>query len=378
MAGFECTDKLNAFGNRVDFLELTGHYQHLADDYLALHPFNMTTVREGIRWSRVEKQPNTYDWEPVKKMMAQSKESGIQIIWDLCHFGYPDDLTPLHPMFARRFAALCRNFVMMYREIYPNDELIVTPINEVSFISWLGGDVAGTSPWCFNHGWHVKYALMRAYIEGIEAMREVDARVRIMTTEPLIHIVAPHDAAPELVATAALRNDEQFQVLEILSGAMCPELRGKPEYVDIIGVNYYFNNQWETGSNRTLDWLDKAEDRTASLHQLVGDLYQRYKRPIVLSETSHPGEHRAQWMDMIADECAHIVNMQIPLWGICWYPVLDRPDWDHLDPWHRSGLWDRDHMGANPARSVLHQPVAASLLRAQALIQTARHRISGR
>ncbi|RRA97354.1 amine oxidase, partial [Larkinella rosea] len=25
MAGYECTDKLNAWGNRVDFLQITGH-----------------------------------------------------------------------------------------------------------------------------------------------------------------------------------------------------------------------------------------------------------------------------------------------------------------------------------------------------------------
>ncbi|RZK31762.1 MAG: amine oxidase, partial [Hymenobacter sp.] len=31
--GYECTDQLNAFGNRVDFLPLTGHLQRLDEDY---------------------------------------------------------------------------------------------------------------------------------------------------------------------------------------------------------------------------------------------------------------------------------------------------------------------------------------------------------
>jgi hypothetical protein len=26
--------------------------------------------------------------------------------------------------------------------------------------------------------------------------------------------------------------------------------------------------------------------------------------------------------------------------GICIYPLVDRPDWDHLDVYHNSGLWD--------------------------------------
>ena len=49
MAGFECTDKLNAFGNRVDFLNITRHLEYINNDYKNLHDFNIVTVREGIR-----------------------------------------------------------------------------------------------------------------------------------------------------------------------------------------------------------------------------------------------------------------------------------------------------------------------------------------
>ncbi len=65
MAGYECTDQQNAFGNRVDFLPLTGHLQRLDEDYRDLAPFGIRTVREGIRWSQVEKSPYRYDWETV-------------------------------------------------------------------------------------------------------------------------------------------------------------------------------------------------------------------------------------------------------------------------------------------------------------------------
>ncbi len=62
MGGFECTDKLNAFGNRVDFINETGHLQLLDEDYLQLLPVGIRTVREGIRWSQVEKSAYQYDW----------------------------------------------------------------------------------------------------------------------------------------------------------------------------------------------------------------------------------------------------------------------------------------------------------------------------
>ncbi len=363
MAGFECTDKLNAFGNRVDFLNLTAHLELIDEDYQRLHDFNIATVREGIRWSQVEKAPYVYDWSTVAGMIEAGKRNHVQQVWDLCHFGFPDDLTPLHPMFARRFAALCRSFVHFYRCINPDDVLIVIPINEVSFISWLGGDVCGTTPYCKGYGWEVKYNLMRAYIEGVEAIKEADASVQILTSEPLVNIGAPLNATPEQIAAAALQHEYQFQVTDILSGRICPELRGKPEYIDMIGLNYYYNNQWIHNTFDFLVWKDDPKDmRWRPLNDLIKEVYDRYNQPIVITETSHPTEDRGLWIDMIAKECSSILRSDIPLLGVCIYPIIDRPDWDDLITWHHSGLWD---VNTHNHERVLYHPMADALLRAQ-------------
>jgi hypothetical protein len=371
MAGFECTDQLNAFGNRVDFLHITGHYEKLEDDYQKLQPFGIRTVREGIRWSFVEKKPYCYDWTTVKHMMDIAKANGIQQVWDICHFGFPDDITPLHPMFARRFAAICRAFVEFYRSQEPDRTLIVTPINEVSFLSWLGGDVHGTSPYCRGQGWEVKYHLMKAYIEGIAAMREVDPHVRILTTEPLVQMVPVLDATEQQVIDAQHAHEHQYQVLDILSGRICPELGGSPDYLDILGFNYYYNNQWIVGTNQFLPWRNLEKDpRWRSLSSLLKEAHSRYDRPIALTETSHSAEDRPLWINFIGDEAVSLLEEGLPLWGICLYPIVDRPDWDHLHPWHRSGLWDAELMpGGKAPERVLHEPSAAALLETQALVQ---------
>jgi hypothetical protein len=368
MGGYECTDQQNAFGNRVDFLNITGHLQLLDKDYQDLSPFNIKTVREGIRWSFVEKQPYHYNWSTVATMIEAGKRHKIQQVWDICHFGFPDDLTPLHPMFARRLAAVCRAFVRFYRSVSPLETLIVTPINEVSFISWLGGDARGTQPYCTNQGWEVKYNLMKAYIEAIEAIKEEDDNVRIMTTEPLVNMVPPLNATPEEIAFAAEAHENQFQAIDILSGCICPELRGKPEYLDILGFNFYYNNQWVANTYTFLPWLNEIPDpRWLPLHQLFQQVYERYNRPIVLSETSHPKEDRFKWVRFITKECIAASQAGIPLWGVCWYPIIDRPDWDHLTPWHHAGLWDVDIAKVQagiPSRE-LHMPTAIALLECQ-------------
>lgn len=375
MAGFECTDKLNCFGNRVDFLSVTGHLDKLDEDYKNLSYLNFKTVREGIRWSVVESSPYQYNWKDVEKMIQHAKENNIQVVWDICHFGFPSDLTPLHPMFARRFAALCREFIKFYRSIDNNGTLVVTLFNEVSFLSWLGGDVCGTSPYLRRYGWDVKYHLMKAYIEGIEAIKEIDPDTRFMTTEPLINIVPPSSATKHQIREAARQNESQFEVLEMLSGKLCPELRGKPEYIDIIGCNYYYDNQWVAGTRDFLSWTNDDNDpRWLPLSTLIKKLFERYKRPIVLSETSHPKDHRPQWMDFVTRECKIAIEAGIPLWGICWYPIIDRPDWDHLQPWHNSGVWDIDN-STNQLIRRLHQPTADSIFNAQLLLKGANPQI---
>jgi hypothetical protein len=371
MAGYECTDKLNAFGHRVDLLELTGHLALLNEDYRSLPPAGIRTVREGIRWSQVEKRPGQFDWATVTQMVHTARVCGIQQVWDLCHFGYPDDLTPLHPLFARRFAALCRSFVIHYRSLEPDLPLIVTPINEVSFISWLGGEVRGTVPFCIGQGWEVKYALMRAYIEGINALREIDGNVRIMTTEPLVNMVPPEGATPEQVTYAALQHEEQYQSVDMLCGRICPELGGTPDHLDILGFNYYYNNQWVVATGQFLPWANEANDpRWRPLSSLLTEAFHRYGHPIVLSETSHPGQHRPQWITFVGEHVKAVLEQQVPLWGVCLYPVIDRPDWNNTQQWHEAGLWDMQLQQQGPPVRVLNQPYAAALRRVQESIRT--------
>jgi beta-glucosidase/6-phospho-beta-glucosidase/beta-galactosidase len=371
MAGYECTDQQNAFGNRVDFLHITGHYDLLDQDYAHITPFNLYTVREGLRWSQVEKTAYQYDWSTLKIMLEKGRRHRIQQVWDICHFGFPDDLTPLHPMFARRFAAFCRAFVNFYRSIDPYGELVVTPVNEVSFISWLGGDARGTSPYCWGQGWEVKYALMRAYIEGTAAMREIDPSIRFLTTEPLINVVPPLDADEHQIREAEWAHENQFQAVDMLTGRMCPELGGSPDYLDILGFNFYYDNQWQFRPNQVLPWRNLVPDpRWRPLRSLLRDAYNRYEKPFVITETSHSGEDRPLWIEFVANEAAAVLEEGLPLLGICIYPIIDRPDWDHLDkPWHASGLWDAESIpvGKIPAR-ILNLPYAMALKDAQEVI----------
>jgi beta-glucosidase/6-phospho-beta-glucosidase/beta-galactosidase len=359
MGGYECADHINRSGDRVNLLAETEHDKRAAEDYALLAPTGIQTVREGICWSCVEKEPYVYDFREMKQRILAAKENNIQQVWDLCHFGYPDDLVPTHPKFAARFSAMCEMFAVYYKEL-TDEPLIITPVNEISFLSWHSGDVRGTVPFAINSGFDIKYHLCKAAIEGIKALRKIDPECRILLTEPIIKIHAPSNCADE--NKICEMDAHQFQAMDIIGGFMCPELGGSPEYLDILGFNYYHNNQWEHNSN-SLCWPDQRDRRTP-LHALLLDAWERYKRPMVLSETGHFGEGRAQWLEEITKECILAMQQGIDLQGICIYPLIDRPDWDNLQQYSNCGLWDLDVKKDR----VLHIPYFEMLMQCTQLV----------
>ncbi len=332
IGGFECADHINNRGNRVDILQETGHDVYTLEDYRLLSSAGIKTVREGIRWSFVEKQPYEYNFSEVENRINAAEQTGIQQIWDICHFGYPDGLMPSHPQFVDRFVAICKAFAELYISSTSNP-LIVTPINEISFLSWLGGDVRGTVPFAINSGFDVKYFLCKAAIKGIEAIKNIDSSAKIVIAEPImkVHPQKGQSAGEDIKNL----NEVQFQAMDIITGRMCPELGGRPDYMDIAGFNYYYANQWEH-CGPVIPW-DKKFRRTC-FSQLLKEGYMRYNKPVIISETGHFKEDRSLWMEQITDDCIKAIEEGVDLKGICIYPVLDRPDWDTFD-YIECGIW---------------------------------------
>lgn len=335
IGGYECADMINNRGNRVDLLVETAHDTRVAEDYSLLAKAGIRTVREGIRWSVVEKTPYVYDFSEVINRIKAAQDAGIQQCWDICHFGYPDGLMPSHPQFLQRFVGICSAFTKLYRQL-SEDRLIVTPINEISFMSWLGGDVRGTVPFAVHSGFDVKYFLCRAAIAGIKAIKEIDPQAQVMMVEPLIRVhAAPGETPCEHIHGI---NQSQYQAMDMVTGRLCPELGGHPDLLDIIGFNYYYNNQWQH-CGPFHSW--RKEHRVSPLAELLLEAYQRYHKPLVLSETGHFKEDRADWMYQVTEDCMDAIEAGVDMRGVCIYPVLDRPDWDHLS-YIECGIWGYD------------------------------------
>ncbi|RZJ70612.1 hypothetical protein [Flavobacterium sp.] len=336
MGGYECADHINRSGNRVNLLRETEHDTRVYEDYGLLTQAGVKVVREGICWSEVEIEPFQFDFSEVHNRMKAAEQHGIQQIWDLIHFGYPDGLYPTHPHFCDRFVALCEAFAIFYKA-NSYQQLFVVPINEISFLSWHSGEVRGTVPFAENCGWDIKYHLCKAAILGIHALRANDRDCKIVLVEPLVKIHPSDFCEDEHLHEI---NSHQFQAMDIILGRICPELGGAENLADILGFNYYWNCQWYEYFG-PLDWPDEAGERTP-LWKLLKKAYVRYGKPIFLSETGHFGSGRIEWLDEVVAECLTALDYGVDFHGICIYPVTDRPDWDDLSSYCQCGIWDLD------------------------------------
>ena len=320
MGGFECATHRRPDGIRLDVLRDTRHDIYALEDYRLLGDAGIRTVRDGLRWHRIEISEGVYDWSSFTPMLAASVATGTQVIWDLCHWGVPDDIDLFSEAFPRRFAAYAKAAAVLIQD-NTDTTLFFCPINEISFWSWIGGDLGAFGPHQQGRGPEMKRQLVRASIAAIKAIRMIAPSARFVQAEPLIHIL-PQNA--EDLPEIERYNAAQFEVCDMLAGRLHPELGGSPDLLDIVGVNYYWNNQWVQHGER----VPLGAPRHRSLHSMLRALYHRYGRPLVITETGAEAEADIGWFGYILAEIRQAQREGADILGACIYPVMDYVGWD--------------------------------------------------
>ena len=322
MGGFESACHRRRDGLQIDVQAATHHDARSAEDYALLQAAGIRACRDALRWHVIESSPGQYDWASFSPLLRAARDANMQVIWDLCHWGLPHDIDIFSDEFVSRFA----RFAGAAAEVVRGETGTVPfycMINEISFWSWIGGDCETFYPWKAGRGGDLKRQLVRASIAGIDAVRNVEPRARFVQAEPIIYI-APNKHFPQDDAAVVSYVLSQFEAWDMLSGRLHPELGGKPEYLDILGANYYWNNQWEhLGPHLAL-----GMELHRPLCDLLADVYARYKLPLLITETGAEGTGGASWMRYVAGEVRVAIEAGTPILGICCYPIADYPGWD--------------------------------------------------
>lgn len=360
-AGFECSSHRRMDGVRLDLIGATAHDRHVFSDYSQCSELGFRTVRDGLRWHLIEKVPGRYDWSSWMPMLEAAEEIGMQVIWDLFHYGSPDHIDQGGADFPKKFTDFAVA-ALEFRESVTKRPPLVCPINEISFICW-AVEVGYFQPVGVREvGW-LKRHLVRTAVAACTAIRERWPDSTFVWADPLIN-VAPRDRSRKEVKGADRVRQGQFQAYDWLTGRDEPELGGSPDLVDVVGVNYYPHNQWY----RDGPTIPMGHHEYRPLGDMLVEVAERFGKPVFISETGAEGSARAAWLHYVCDEVRSAQARGANVEGICLYPVTAYPGWDnsrHADV----GLFSP--IGSDGKREV-YEPLLEELNRQRAIFEEAR------
>lgn len=348
---FACSTACRGAGKRLDLVINSGHDILLERDYSQLAQERILTARDGARWYLIEKTPGEYDWSTFLPMLQAAKNQGMEMIWELAHFGWPDGLDIWQPAFVDRFTAFARAAATLMRDEGETAPFF-TPMNQISFWSWAGADVAFFNPNVTGRGRELKQQLVRASVAAMHAIREVLPEARFVLTDPLVN-VAGHAEYPASRQEARAQHEAQFEAWDMLGGRLNPELGGDPSLLDIIGLTYYPDNQWFVDGEP----LAAHQPEYRPLSSLLAEVWQRYQRPLLIAETGAEGEMRIPWLKEVAEQVGVAMDQGVAVEGISLFPAVDYPSWadDRRSPGGLFGLPD-----ANGNRTI-YEPYALEI-----------------
>jgi hypothetical protein len=352
LGGFECSTHRLPSGKRLDLVHSTRHDELAAADYRRLQSQGIRTARDGFRWPLIETGAGVYDFSSARRMLEAARETEMEVIWDLWHYGWPDDIDIFSPEFVRRFVAFAREAVGHISDF--TDVPLVSPINEISFFAWAGGEGGIFNPFSRGRGDEMKRQLVRATVEAVAAMRAVNRKLRVFQVDPIINVVSPTTDARDVAAAEAYRQS-QFEAWDMILGRAQPELGGREDLIDAIGVNYYIHNQWVLGGTMIVP----SDPRYRHVNTMLQEVYSRYRRPIFVAETGIEDDTRPAWLRYMCREIYSAWRAGVPVEGLCLYPIVNHPGWDDDRHCH-NGLFDyADENGDRP----FYQPLADELAR---------------
>ncbi len=321
-AGFECSSHRRRDGVRLDLIKATAHDKHVLRDYRQCAELGFRTIRDGLRWHLIGKSSGKYDWSSWMPALVAAEEVGVQVIWDLFHYGSPDCIDQTAPDFAERFTDFALAALEVQQSVSGRPPLLC-PLNEINFLSWAVDDGYFPQVGPKQRGWF-KHQLVKAAITAARAIKENSPKSTIVWAEPLIHI-APHDRRRRTIRGAQQNLQGMYEAYDWIMGLARPELGGDPSLVDVVGWNFYPHNQWYWKGPT----VPMGHHEYRPLADMLIEMADRYRKPLFLSETGAEGSGKPSWLHYVCNEVRDAMDRGADVRGICWYPITAYPGWDN-------------------------------------------------
>jgi beta-glucosidase/6-phospho-beta-glucosidase/beta-galactosidase len=332
----------------LDEYELMGHYEHWREDLRLASDLGLNALRWGIPWYRVEPEPGKFDWKWLDQVIPYLVEDlKILPIIDLMHYGCPFWLkrefnNKDYPKFVARYAAA-------FAERYKGLISWYTPLNEPIINALMCGMRGLWPPYAKGEKGYTRIMmqLAKGIVQTVNAIKTIDPET------VMVHVEATGLTRTVRDDLSSLLREEQhrgYLCYDLITGRIdhehllyswlvrngaspddLLELRRNAIPLDVIGMNFY--PQWST----KLLYIDKrgklafreTEPEGDGFAELIQHYYDRYRVPIMITETSAVGsdEVRSQWLRSSVSKIKKLRSAGTPVIGYTWFPMFTMIDW---------------------------------------------------
>lgn len=338
--GIECSYPTIDHGRtRRDLLRECGHYDRFREDLALVAELGLRYVRYGFPYYSVHLGPGRYDWSFADEAMREIQRLQLTPILDLMHFGVPDWLGNYqNPELPLHFADYAEAVAQRYPWVR-----FYTPVNEMYVTARLSAyDGIWNEQLHSDHGFVTAMKhLAAASILASQRIVKCRSNCVIVQSESAEHT---HDLRTTPDPELTLRNKLGFLALDLLYGH-APDaqvfcflldhgltreeydwfMAGETPGFQVLGIDYYGRNE----RMRLPDGSMLFAEDVFGWYQMARAYYQRYRRPLMHTETNLLDAHLAPaWL---WKQWANIVAMRgdgVPVLGFTWYSLIDQVDWD--------------------------------------------------
>ncbi|HEX8070011.1 MAG TPA: family 1 glycosylhydrolase [Pyrinomonadaceae bacterium] len=332
----------------LDEYQLVGHYEHWRADLALARALGVRALRWGVPWYRVEPLPGEFDWSWTDAVLPYMVgELGITPIIDLMHYGCPFWLKRefVGKDYVKSVAAYAAAFARRYKDLVR----WYTPLNEPLVNALMCGKRGLWPPYLRGDQGYIRVMLQlaRGIVATVNALKEVDPDA------VMVHVEAAGLSRAIRQDLEALAIEEQrrgYLAYDLITGQVTPdhplytwllrsgalpdalaELTRNHITLDVMGLNFY--PQWST-QHLYVDGRGRLAYRTheedgVGFAALINDYYQRYRVPLMITETSAFGaeELRARWLKSSVEAVKYLRSQRVPVLGYTWFPMFTMIDW---------------------------------------------------
>jgi beta-glucosidase len=386
-------------GRRLDLYELTDHYERWSEDIDLMASLRVPTVRYGLPWPRINRDRDRWDWDWSDRALERLSSRGIEPIVDLVHYGTPDwlDTSFLDPDYPRAVA----DYAARAAERYRGQVRLWTPLNEPRITAWHCGRTGAWPP--HRRSWSAFLAVLTALARGtvltVEALQAADPANVVVHVDAANHWLPPDPPTdPDLQDQTAFREHLVFLALDLLTGTVTEQhplydwlirhggveddvrwFDGRLPVLDVVGFNFYpmLSQKQFVRSPTGRIRIRYPYGDAAALGSVMTKYWQRYRRPLMLTETAGRGgvRRRQAWLEESVSAVRSAREAGIPVLGYTWWPLFDLISWtyargrkplaDYLVP---MGLWQLDPATLDRRPTPLVQTYAALVAQGDAAV----------